>query len=59
MRKAIPLSNLKVDYIHANPIQRKLVDRPADWLWSSYRAWEKGENVPVALDRGSFPVIIT
>jgi putative transposase len=49
----------KVDYIHANPIRRKLVDGPADWVWSSYRAWETGENEPVTLDRESFPVITT
>ena len=49
----------KVDYIHANPIRRKLVDRPGDWLSSSYRAWETGEDVPVALDRESFPILVT
>jgi putative transposase len=27
----------KLDYMHANPMKRGLVDKPEDWLWSSYR----------------------
>ena len=26
-----------VDYLHANPVRRRLVNRPTDWLWSSAR----------------------
>lgn len=26
-----------IDYIHANPVRRGLVDRPTDWYWSSAR----------------------
>lgn len=26
----------KLDYIHANPVQRKLVTHPRDWPWSSW-----------------------
>jgi len=26
----------KFNYIHQNPIRRKLVERPQDWVWSSY-----------------------
>ncbi|MCP4712928.1 MAG: hypothetical protein GY869_30235 [Planctomycetes bacterium] len=29
----------KIRYIHTNPVRRKLVDKAADWKWSSYRAW--------------------
>ncbi|WP_175517492.1 REP-associated tyrosine transposase [Planctomicrobium piriforme] len=27
-----------IDYIHANPVRRGLVERPTDWKWSSARA---------------------
>ena len=26
----------KLQYMHANPVQRKLVQHPRDWLWSSW-----------------------
>lgn len=28
-----------IDYIHANPIRRRLVARATDWEWSSARYW--------------------
>ncbi len=31
----------KVNYIHANPVRRGLVDNPTDWKWSSAR-WHAG-----------------
>ena len=27
----------KLRYIHRNPVKRGLVERPEDWLWSSFR----------------------
>ena len=45
----------KVDYIHANPVRRGLVDNPADWPWSSWRAWHEGTACPISIDRQSFP----
>jgi putative transposase len=27
------------DYIHYNPVKHGLVDRPADWPWSSFHRW--------------------
>ena len=39
-----------VDYIHENPVRRRLVDRPADWEWSSAEYWEGGSNVPIRMD---------
>ena len=27
----------KLDYMHNNPVTRKLVDQPGDWPWSSWR----------------------
>jgi putative transposase len=32
----------KIDYIHLNPVRRGLCERPADWKWSSARAYESG-----------------
>ena len=43
----------KINYIHANLIRRGLVASPGEWDWSSYRAWESGTDLPLALDRGS------
>jgi putative transposase len=47
----------KIHYIHDNPIRRGLVARPEDWPWSSWRAWESGEDELVTIDRQSFPTI--
>ena len=33
----------KLDYMHANPVIRKLVDHPRDWPWSSWSFYAKGE----------------
>jgi len=35
----------KIDYIHANPVRRGLVDIPADWPHSSFSWYECGEAV--------------
>jgi putative transposase len=34
----------KLRYMHANPVKRGLVDRPEDWVWSSYRFYQTGEQ---------------
>ena len=35
----------KLEYMHANPVQRKLVQHPKDWPWSSWAHYAgKGEN---------------
>ncbi|MEK6799005.1 MAG: hypothetical protein AABZ12_08585 [Planctomycetota bacterium] len=48
----------KINYLHANPIRRGLVDRAEDWAWSSYRFYEFGERSPIAMDwDGGFPVL--
>jgi putative transposase len=33
----------KVKYIHRNPVRRELVERPEDWVWSSFRNYLTGE----------------
>jgi putative transposase len=40
----------KLRYIHRNPIERGLVQKPEDWLWSSFRHWLSGETVPVEIE---------
>jgi putative transposase len=34
----------KLRYIHRNPVTRRLVARPADWKWSSFRHYWTGER---------------
>jgi len=40
----------KLEYIHANPVQRKLVKHPRDWPWSSYSFYATGQNGLVRID---------
>jgi len=36
----------KIQYIHNNPVGRKLVDEPSQWLWSSWRNYHlDDENI--------------
>ena len=40
----------KLDYMHRNPTQRKLVGHPKDWPWSSWAHYEKGERGLIRID---------
>ena len=40
----------KLNYMHANPVIRKLVTHPKDWPWSSWSAFVKGEKGLVEID---------
>ena len=40
----------KLDYMHRNPVSRKLVEHPRDWPWSSWRYYETGENELIRID---------
>jgi putative transposase len=40
----------KLDYMHRNPVTRRLVRRPQDWLWSSYLSYERGEAGLIPID---------
>ena len=40
----------KLRYIHRNPVQRGLVDRPEDWKWSSFRHYVSGETGSVEIE---------
>ena len=48
----------KLDYMHNNPIRRRLVDRPGQWRWSSYRWYDPGDDsfIGMAWD-GAFPIV--
>jgi putative transposase len=40
----------KLEYMHANPITKKLVEHPKDWPWSSWSFYEAGEAGLVTID---------
>ena len=39
-----------IDYIHANPVRRGLVESPTDWPWSSARFWEGDKDAILSMD---------
>jgi putative transposase len=39
-----------IDYIHANPVRRGLVNAPTEWKWSSARFWAGDHSGPLAMD---------
>jgi putative transposase len=44
----------KLDYMHANPVTRGLVQHPKDWPWSSFRFYSTGEQGHIAIDAVNF-----
>jgi len=40
----------KLRYVHRNPVKRALVERPEDWLWSSFRHYLTGEEGVVEIE---------
>lgn len=40
----------KLDYIHGNPVRRRLVSHPGDWPWSSWGFYERGETSRIRID---------
>jgi putative transposase len=40
----------KLEYMHMNPLKRKLVRDPRDWPWSSYSHYMRGEEGLVRID---------
>jgi len=49
----------KLRYIHRNPVNRGLVVRPEDWVWSSFRHYLSGEEGPVGIESraGIIPMV--
>src|SRR5579863_8969238 len=39
-----------IRYIHRNPVERGLVDRPEDWAWSSFRHYATGVQGAVEIE---------
>ena len=40
----------KLEYMHANPVQRGLVEHPQDWVWSSFSYYARGETGLIRMD---------
>jgi putative transposase len=40
----------KLEYMHANPVQRRLVSHPREWPWSSWSYYVKGEEGLLRID---------
>jgi putative transposase len=40
----------KLNYMHANPVERKLVEHPKDWPWSSFLFYATGDPGLIAID---------
>jgi putative transposase len=40
----------KLRYIHGNPVRRGLVERPEDWIWSSFRHYATGVEGMVEIE---------
>lgn len=40
----------KLEYMHGNPVKRRLVKRPGEWIWSSFLFYAKGEAGLVGID---------
>jgi putative transposase len=40
----------KLEYMHANPVQRKLVGHPKDWPWSSWAHYTEKQDAKIRMD---------
>ncbi|MFQ6003322.1 MAG: transposase, partial [Candidatus Zixiibacteriota bacterium] len=41
----------KIDYIHYNPVRRRLVSKPQDWFYSSARNYISNDETIITVDR--------
>jgi len=41
----------KLEYMHNNPVKRRLVTAPGDWPWSSWRFYNLGDASLLEMDR--------
>ena len=41
----------KLDYMHNNPVKRKLVISPDQWPWSSFRFYYLNDSSVLPMDR--------
>ena len=40
----------KLRYIHRNPVERGLAEKPEDWPWSSFRHYLRGEQGHIEIE---------
>ena len=40
----------KLNYMHMNPVKRKLVVHPKDWPWSSYAFYQRKGQILISMD---------
>lgn len=40
----------KLEYMHANPVKRQLVEHPKDWPWSSWSYYQEGQDGLITID---------
>jgi putative transposase len=45
----------EIEYVHANPLRRKLCDRAEDWKWSSAADYAQIRQGPIMLNLSSLP----
>lgn len=43
-----------LDYVHANPVRKGLVESPYDWRWSSAAWYQAQRSIPLAVDEIPF-----
>ncbi len=41
----------KLEYMHGNPVKRRLVESPGEWRWSSWRFYNLEDRSSLAMDR--------
>jgi putative transposase len=41
----------KLGYMHLNPVKRRLVEQPEDWIWSSYSFYQGKGEILISIDR--------
>ncbi|MCE5186547.1 MAG: transposase [Planctomycetaceae bacterium] len=46
----------EINYMHRNPVRRKLVEHPAAWFYSSFKDWNTDTQGPIEVDRKTFYV---
>jgi putative transposase len=40
----------RLHYCHNNPVRRRLVERPEDWIWGSFRYYERMDTAVLKMD---------
>jgi putative transposase len=43
-----------IEYIHLNPVRRKLANHPKEWYYSSYKEWMDLSSGPIAIQKSRY-----